>query len=521
MSMPEAARLLQAVIADPDNDTPRLAYADWLEAEGDADRAAFIRVQCMLERLPIEDPQHVVLRQRETELLSQYGYRWAEEFGDQISVWVYRRGFIERVEMCLETSAEQIRVVLDRAPIRHIRDVSQLDDLTGVVEVLPGLARLTGLEFWGLYAFDDRLLARMLGAPELANLHTLILHHDRNGNLAKESVLVEALMSPLRANLRELAVNVDGTWRGPSPRLVQAMARSPSLTHLRKLDLSNARLGVATVEAIGRSIALAGLVELDMAGCSLTEASWRAVLNLPQLPRLHWLRLHDARLVDQQRRHSGYLRDQPEYVDAFTARVAAVDWDTEFIDPYSGGTWIGLSWEARRRNRLFAMNCFIRNQNYDELEAEYRRECLLSGGTTIADEIGALPFAEYQRQLAANLDAALAHLDRADARSLFLRIRPDVYWRGEFHIQAEPRPDTWEPYEEYSYNSPTLQFPVPNFLAAAEIFTKYPLKGSIEPSGPAMYLIARTVAAFGRCLQARHLPVSVWFSCVWAVFRMG
>lgn len=37
MSMPDATRRLQAVIADPDNDTPRLAYADWLEAEGDAD----------------------------------------------------------------------------------------------------------------------------------------------------------------------------------------------------------------------------------------------------------------------------------------------------------------------------------------------------------------------------------------------------------------------------------------------------------------------------------------------------
>jgi uncharacterized protein (TIGR02996 family) len=171
MSMPEAARLFQAVIADPDNDTPRLAYADWLEAEGEIERAAFIRVQCILERLPTEDPQHAVLRQRETELLGQYGYRWAEEFGQQISVWVYQRGFIERVEMCLETSAEQIRAVLGRALIRHVRDVSQLDDLTGVVEALPDLAHLAGLEFWNLYAFDDRLLARMLGAPELANLH--------------------------------------------------------------------------------------------------------------------------------------------------------------------------------------------------------------------------------------------------------------------------------------------------------------------------------------------------------------
>jgi hypothetical protein len=131
-----------------------------------------------------------------------------------------------------------------------------------------------------------------------------------------------------------------------------------------------------------------------------------------------------------------------------------------------------------------------------------------------------LPFAEYQRQLGAALDASLAQLDRADTQSLFLRIRPDVSWQGELHIQAEPPPDTWEPFEEYSYTSPLLQLPVPDFPAAAGIFTRYPLKGSIEPSGPALYLIARTVAAFGRCLQARRLPVPVWFSCVWAAFRM-
>jgi hypothetical protein len=78
------------------------------------------------------------------------------------------------------------------------------------------------------------------------------------------------------------------------------------------------------------------------AGCSLTEAAWRAVLNLPQLPNLRWLRLHNARLVDQQRRHRGYLRDQPEYVDTFTARVAAMDWDTQFIDPIPEAHGLGF-----------------------------------------------------------------------------------------------------------------------------------------------------------------------------------
>ena len=46
---------LRAIIENPDDDTPRLVYADWLDEHGQSDRADFIRVQCELARLPEED----------------------------------------------------------------------------------------------------------------------------------------------------------------------------------------------------------------------------------------------------------------------------------------------------------------------------------------------------------------------------------------------------------------------------------------------------------------------------------
>ena len=49
---------LAAIIADPDADLPRLAYADWLEEDGQQDRAEFIRdgiAVCYPERL---NPHH-------------------------------------------------------------------------------------------------------------------------------------------------------------------------------------------------------------------------------------------------------------------------------------------------------------------------------------------------------------------------------------------------------------------------------------------------------------------------------
>jgi len=45
--------LLNAIIAKPDDDAPRLIYADWLDENGQAERATIIRAQVKLARLPI------------------------------------------------------------------------------------------------------------------------------------------------------------------------------------------------------------------------------------------------------------------------------------------------------------------------------------------------------------------------------------------------------------------------------------------------------------------------------------
>ena len=41
----DADALLKFVLAAPDDDAPRLVFADWLDEHGDPDRAAFIRAQ--------------------------------------------------------------------------------------------------------------------------------------------------------------------------------------------------------------------------------------------------------------------------------------------------------------------------------------------------------------------------------------------------------------------------------------------------------------------------------------------
>ena len=66
--MSEAA-LLQAIIDSPDDESLRLVYADYLEENGEAARADFIRTQCELARLPEDSERRASLEARERELL--------------------------------------------------------------------------------------------------------------------------------------------------------------------------------------------------------------------------------------------------------------------------------------------------------------------------------------------------------------------------------------------------------------------------------------------------------------------
>jgi uncharacterized protein (TIGR02996 family) len=520
--------LLQAVIASPDDDAPRLAYADHVEASGNPDRAAFIRVQCALDRMSPEAAERPSLQAREQELLEKFGWDWAAEFGTQITQWVYRRGFIERVEMCLETSAEQILAILAKAPIRHIRDISQFCDLHGVVDALPHLDRLAGLEFWELYAFEDALVARILASPHLRNLQTLILHHDRNGNMVEEQVLVDGLAQSHRANLEELGVNIDGCWQGPSNKVLGAMARSPYLRRLRKLHLTNAgdegnqpMMDVETARSLGRSPNFVGLEELDLGRASFPIEAWDEVLRWPWLTHLKWLRLHHARQVNPPSvLPVAKLEELPEYRRGFEERVAQVDWRTEFISPWDENTcWKGLAWVDRPRRLLYDMNRFISRRDYSGLEAAYRRLCDQLAGEERTREIDALPFDRYEEDLRAGFERAVAALGEKGGRCLFLRLRPDLGWKGEVHVQAKD-PGIQEPREEFSYESPMAGFSASRLGEAGDIYSRHSLFSGTQPSGTALYLLARTIAALGRCSSAVSDRVPVYFSCMYAVFRM-
>src|SRR5204863_9479551 len=92
-------KFLDYIVANIDEDTPRVAFADWLEENGRAERAEFIRVQCERARLPAWDHAQVRLRLREQELLKKYGEEWlAEVPAVEGARWEgFRRGIVAEV----------------------------------------------------------------------------------------------------------------------------------------------------------------------------------------------------------------------------------------------------------------------------------------------------------------------------------------------------------------------------------------------------------------------------------------
>src|SRR5262245_3628070 len=70
--------LLQAIRDDPEDDAPRLVYADWLEEHRQPERAEFIRVQCELAGCPAEPGRLRELQERESALLNAHEKSWLE-----------------------------------------------------------------------------------------------------------------------------------------------------------------------------------------------------------------------------------------------------------------------------------------------------------------------------------------------------------------------------------------------------------------------------------------------------------
>jgi uncharacterized protein (TIGR02996 family) len=299
MSGSLARGFLDDIVANIDDDVPRLVYADWLLENGQEERADFIRLQIERARLPAWDAAQVRLRLREQELLKAHGEAWLAELPTiEGAKWEgFRRGIVARVSFAsfeamranahacrAAAPVEAIKVRWPRrgeadkasAPIAELRELSLTGRPDGMREVgrvadSPQLSTLRSLSAHGLWADS---MGRLVASPHLGSLKVLRLPANNLGN----------------AGLR-------------------ALTESASLTTLEELDLSGRGgyerynddpiIHSAGLEELVAWPGLAGLRSLTLAGNDLRRPGLRALLRAPHASALKELSLRNGRLDGQ------------------------------------------------------------------------------------------------------------------------------------------------------------------------------------------------------------------------------
>jgi uncharacterized protein (TIGR02996 family) len=246
------AALHAAVLAAPDDDAPRLVYADWLTEHGDP-RGEFIAVQ--VARARRDTPE---LEAREKELREAHGKTWHAPFDGMRIQW--RRGFVESVSVHQE-DVGKLEAALDDACVRDL-ELRSWSEPARVVPLLSRTAlRKLGTYYGSLAASDLEKLA-----PALAHADTIDIQSTK---LAADALraLVEAEL-PCMTALRLACLFLDDEQAKQLAR-----SRSPLVT----LSLPVNSIKTGTIAPIVEHFS--HLERLDISGNSLREADVLALLH--------------------------------------------------------------------------------------------------------------------------------------------------------------------------------------------------------------------------------------------------
>jgi uncharacterized protein (TIGR02996 family) len=350
MSLEEA---LRAEIAEhPEEDAPRLVYADWLMDQEDPlprARGEFIRAQCELARSGERGPLRKELKARCRELLREHGRTWAGEVHGLARSYAFERGFLERVVLDPDAGPstgeflDEARALFRAAPmLRNLRVVGRADGQPRDPDPVPALLGLDpfpalttlNLSGCGVGREGVEALAACRAAPRLKRL--LLAQNGLRGSdlaplawaRARGSWRLEAL--ELRGNalvsgpVHWLAGLLDGLLylglaandeingdalrqlgRLHRPRTLTSLDLSrnaidagavvyldgPLMARLRRLDLSHCPLGEEGAVVLAGLPQMAGIEELLLAGAGIGPAGAAALAHSPHLADLRLLGL--------------------------------------------------------------------------------------------------------------------------------------------------------------------------------------------------------------------------------------
>jgi uncharacterized protein (TIGR02996 family) len=294
--MTAAEAFHRAIVETPEDDTPRLVFADWLEEQGDPAsmaRAEFIRVQFALRDLPADDPRRLQMEERERDLRAAHEQTWTAPLREQVHLygWEFRRGFVEAVAVLPDDFPRDAGRPFDLAPVRQVRFLPGARDglhwrqsVSGLSPVAssPYLERVASLDLTNLPVGAD--LRPVIRSPHLGRLTELHVGRSLLRARELELLLATTFLSQL-TTLRFDGYRVQGV-----PGLANLL-RSPRLARLVTLTFSNCRLERTEVRALAESPHLGDLTAVHFLPNTLGPVGVRDLASSPGLPQLTALTL--------------------------------------------------------------------------------------------------------------------------------------------------------------------------------------------------------------------------------------
>ncbi len=288
--MSTEAAFLSDICANPDDNTPRLVFADWLDEHGDGARAEFIRAQIELAR-GVRGKRRKTLEVREADLLEAHAEKWIEPLRELIhedwseKPYTFRRGFVEQIDTTGGTLVERGDELFALAPIRDVRlpDEEEFAELARCKHLL----RLRSLDLTASGLSENFGPAVLFRSRYLANLTKLVAAgYDDNCHLD-----VEGIRGITRSNylVRLKHLDVGNNWFEEEG--TRALLKARNLPSLERLDLTGVGMEDDGAVAVARTPWLAQLKYLDLMANSIGEVGARALLESPHLERIEVLDL--------------------------------------------------------------------------------------------------------------------------------------------------------------------------------------------------------------------------------------
>jgi uncharacterized protein (TIGR02996 family) len=247
------AALIEAIVAAPDDDAPRLVYADWLIERGEA-IGELIALQCGL-RSSAEIAARVEQLRRDLQSV------WLDPLlAIAPGGYDLRRGFVEHAELFVaaRTLGERLEQLFSRAPL--LRSIGMSGAAAHAIPA--SMARVTSLALHELGADNDDNAAAIAASPHLSRLRRLEI---TNGRLDDRTV---AAFCACPAPLEHLRLDASfpypqGRVSSDGDRAIALIAASPARgAHLRTLVLAGFR-----VTSLQPLAALPRLIEVVLHDC--------------------------------------------------------------------------------------------------------------------------------------------------------------------------------------------------------------------------------------------------------------